>query len=252
MDVEEAIDELTMSSFVETTTNPKDEERFLSVPLVTAIFGQRKLAASPMKLTVESDVALLKTFGAVQKSDIQHGLSPRVGRVFRYVAGAVSRGEQSLDDHLPVLQFLATNYPPAWLLLASLYEELGGVHGLARAQESLRSFLEVARTDQDRLRGWELLARLCRHTGDVVGEAQALVELARLPGVGFDRVSEALNRVNSLTQVLREKMYSEDLNAMLAQLARTAEARVSEASATDCSRMAWLFMNLHEKARAID
>ena len=67
MDVAEAVEELRKSSLVDTAKSP-DKSRFLSVPLVAAEFGKRKLAASPSKSAVESDLEMLRNFGPGQKT----------------------------------------------------------------------------------------------------------------------------------------------------------------------------------------
>ena len=95
----------------------EDNEIFLNVPLVAALFGKRKLAANPMKSAVEVDTQILHAFGAAQQSDIRHGIAPRVEKLFRYVANRISQGKEKLDDHLPMLEFIARKHPPAWLLL---------------------------------------------------------------------------------------------------------------------------------------
>ena len=114
----------------------------------------------------------------------------------------------------------------------------------------MRSFLEIAQDDRQRRRGWEYMARLARRQGDVIDEVHALVELATLPETDFEDISEAINRVNSLMQDLRNNMDREDLQALLGHLGQTAEKRIGEGDATDCSRLAWLFLNLRDRAKA--
>ena len=54
MDVEDAIDELIRSSFIETIATQEQGESVLSVPLAAAVFGQKKLRASPLTASLPS------------------------------------------------------------------------------------------------------------------------------------------------------------------------------------------------------
>jgi hypothetical protein len=119
-----AVTELQQSSFVELIPGQENGEEFLSVPLTAAVFGRSKLAVSPMKGAIEADTQLLQAFGAAQQSDIRHGLAPRVDRLFRSLAARISSGAATLSEHLPMLEFLARRYPPAWLLLAALHDAI--------------------------------------------------------------------------------------------------------------------------------
>jgi NB-ARC domain len=110
MRVEEAIEELRKSSLIDTATSP-DRARFLSVPLVAAEFGKRKLAASPSKSAVEADLELLHHFGPGQKSDLAHGIAPKVARLFRQINAVIKLKPEELEKHLPILEFVAQNYP---------------------------------------------------------------------------------------------------------------------------------------------
>ena len=70
MDVENAVEELGRSSFVELTSSEEDKEQFVTVPLAAAVFGKKKLSTYSMKSAVEADLQLLHAFGAAQQSDI--------------------------------------------------------------------------------------------------------------------------------------------------------------------------------------
>src|SRR5262249_14870069 len=62
IDVEEAVDELRRASFLDDIESPSDQQRFLSVPLVTTEFGRRKLKVTPMKAAIETDTEMLQQF----------------------------------------------------------------------------------------------------------------------------------------------------------------------------------------------
>src|SRR5262249_41664116 len=154
-----------------------DADVFLSVPVSAAFFGKRKLAVSPYRAAVEADIQLLRAFGAGRKIELHQGVGPRVESMFRTVATQVSIGEARLDDHLPMLQYVAGHHAPAWLLLADLYEGLDASHGMERAAEAVRRYLEERMGEEVEPAAWQRLANLSRRQGDRSGEIYALIEM---------------------------------------------------------------------------
>ncbi len=254
MDIAKATEELSRSAFVETSISIQDNERFITVPLVAAVFGKRKLATSPMKSAIESDLQLLHVFGATQQSDIQKGVTPRIERLFQHIAAKISQGTWSLDDHIAMLEFIARKFPPAWLLLQQLYVELDTDPYMEKAKEAVRRYIEAyPETDTNLLSAWEVLEALCRQTNDASGEIQSLVEISQLPGIPFQEVSNAINRVNALFVANQFAIDSYEKEIISQRLAEVMESRIKEGDATDCSRLAWLYIRLQlkEKAREI-
>src|SRR6202451_1246155 len=249
MRVEEAIEELRKSSLIDTATSP-DKSRFISVPLVAAEFGKRKLATSPSKSAVEADLEILHYFGPGQKSDLAHGIAPKVARFFRQVTAITKQKPKRLEEHLPILEFVAQEYPPAWLDIAVLHERSVEVDRLERAKEAVRRYLEASPEDADSQRyGWERLSGLCQDSGDWSGELHARVELCQLPGADFEIISDSANRLNKLL-VRPQFLDTEEKGVLAEKLARIMEARLSEADATDHSRLAWLYMHIGNETKA--
>ena len=124
MDVENAVEELGRSSFIEIIKSTEDDELFVTVPLAASIFGKKKLSTYAMKSAVEADVQLLHAFGAAQQSDINKGVAPRIDKLYKFIAERISSSQTTIDDSLPVLEFVARKFPRAWLLLAKLYQEI--------------------------------------------------------------------------------------------------------------------------------
>ena len=94
------------------------------------------------------------------------------------------------------------------------------------------------------------MGAVCFRTNDRLGEVHAFIERAQIDSVPFFDVSGTANRLNSL---LRENVLSvdKDERRILAErLLGVLEARKSEADADDFSRMAWLALNIGQKARA--
>jgi hypothetical protein len=251
MDVSGAIDQLSRSSFIEITASERDNESFITVPLVAAIFGKRKLAASPMKTAVEADTQILHAFGAAQSGDTRLGVAPRIAKLFRHVAERVGQHREELDEYLPMLEFIARKYPPAWLLLASLHEELGTTEPSAEnVKRAIRRFLESSPNDADKQKAWNRLAEVCRQTSDWSGEAHALVEMCELSDVPFSTISLTANRLNSLFYFQHLVLDTDEKQIVVQRLVTAMELRISEADATDCSRLAWLCKGLHDDDRA--
>jgi hypothetical protein len=248
MDVTNAVEELSRSSFIEILTSSEDGELFLTVPLVAAEFGKRKIATSPMRSAIEADLQLLHAFGATQQSDIKRGIPPRIDRLFQYIAERITQGKETLEDYLPILEFIARRYSPAWLLLARLFHESDE---LEKAKETLRRYIESGTGDNiQKERVWENLASICQETSDVVGEIHALVEMCQLPGISFLIISNAVNRVNSLFSHQYFVLDSEEKRIVSRRLAQAMENRITEGDGDDCSRLAWLFIRLQDKVKA--
>jgi hypothetical protein len=250
IDADSAVTELVQSSFVELTPGQDEGEEFLAVPLTAAIFGRSKLAVSPMKGAIEADTQLLQAFGAAQQVDIRHGLAPRIDRLFRTLSGRITSKQATLDEHLPMLEFIARRYPPAWLLLASLHGETDSGEGVERAKDALRRFLETSATLKDLRTGWTRLITLCRRTEDWPGEMHALVELAGILGADYSDISDAANRVTTLLHQQRLVIDTDEKQIIARKMIGLMEARMREADATDYSRLAWLYLQMKDEAAA--
>jgi hypothetical protein len=249
LDVEAATEELSRSSFVELRTSPLDGNIFVTVPLVAAIFGRRKLAASELKSIIGTDTDLLRSFGAAQPSDIRRGLQPRIERLFRNVANRLSSIGEPLESYLPMLEFVAGKYPPAWLLLADLLEESGGEAGIDRSKAAVRRYLETAEGQTEQRAAWERLGGLCRQTGDWLGEAHAVVEAVLGPRAPFRAMSNAVNRLNNIFK-LHGVLDTYEKETLVRRLIEAMEGRLDEADATDYSRLAWLSLQLGDEMAA--
>lgn len=78
----------------------------------------------------------------------------------------------------------------------------------------------------------------------------AAVQIAELPDSTLHVIS---NTVNTFNSVKREfDIQPEQLKAFARRLAAAMEARITEANATDCSRLAWLHMLTGSQARAYE
>jgi hypothetical protein len=250
MDVENAIEELIQTSFVEEVSASDGNERILSVPLAASEFGRRKLRASPIVTAVKANTALLLNFGVAQKADATAGIAWRIDRFFRSVAEKVANDPSSMESHLPMMEFLAQRYPRGWMLLARIHEESSLNEGAEKAKAYWRRYLEdVGKFEEARL-AWSQVARLCRSSNDWDGEIHALVELCSLDGSTIREISEGLNRWNSVFKQQVLYMAGDERQILGRSLLELFEQNRTEANATDFSRAAWVCLALHESDRA--
>lgn len=252
MDILSATDELQRSSFIELSTSPKDEEQFISVPLVASIFGKKKLITSSYKSAIEADLNLLYAFGASQHSEIKQGINPRIERLFKSIADKIQNSDTVLNDFLPMVEYIASKYAPAWLLLAKLFDEKED--DIDSAKNAIRRYLENTPAKSEfQGEAWKQLARFSRFTSDALGEIHALLEMCKLPDVPFTDVSNTVNRINMILKDFGNTINDDEKRIVTQSLADLMESRLTEADATDCSRLAWLYMRLNDvqKARKI-
>jgi hypothetical protein len=135
------------------------------------------------------------------------------------------------------------------MLLSQLYEESNLEDGLERAKEAITRYLETGPKIDEQQLAWQKLAHLCVRTKDWTREIQAQVELCTLPGTPFDTISNAANRLNGLL-FSQHFLAMEDKIPMLRRLTQVMDPRIDEGNATDCSRLAWLYLHLQNEQRA--
>jgi NB-ARC domain len=245
IDVEQTIEELRRSSFVEVSES-EDGEVFVSVPLVASVFGMRKLLVSPMKTSVEANTEVLLLFGAAQKADIRKGIGPRIQRLFSTISNVVAKDPTKLSDYLPMLEFISQRYYPAWLLLASLHEETDFLDAFQKSKECVRRYLERENDVELKRLAWERLASICRQTNDPVEELHALVEMCSLPDPPFLLLSNTINRWNGVFKQQHLNLAGDERQILGSRLLDLAKKDLDQASPTDCSRIAWLALALHD------
>jgi NB-ARC domain len=250
MDVEDAIDELILTSFVEEVVASEDNESILSVPLAASVFGRRKLRASPMITAVQANAALLLNFGAGQKANATAGIAWRIERFFRSVAEKAANTPSAIEAHLPMMEFLAQRYARGWMLLARLYEESSLENGPEKAKGYWRRYLEDVGKSEEARFAWSQLARLCRSREDWIGEIHAIVELCSLDGTTIREISFGLNRWNVVFRQQALYIAGDERQILGRRLLELFEQNAGEANATDFSRAAWVSLALHETERA--
>ncbi len=246
VEVEEAVEELSSSSLVEVTESKKDGERFVTVPLAASLFGTRKLEVSPLRNKVEADSQLLRAFGAGKQTDIQRGIEPRIKRLFAYTANR----PQELQSRLPMLEFVARRYPPAWRLLVSLHEESGAPDRWENAKMAVRQYLEFATSNDDREWAWDKLANLCQKTGDYSEEIDALVQRCQLRNASLRSMSYAAGRLLTVNSEQYEVWDKEEKEVVVHNLIGLMQSHMKEMHSSDLARLVYLYLIVDEKEQA--
>jgi hypothetical protein len=249
-DPEAGIDQLVRMSLIE-RSSAGDLSDFLEVPLAAALFGRRKLEVSPSRAIIESDIRFLQDIGATTVSGLKEGLRPRMDAFFKRAARKIGVGSASIDDLRPVLEFLANGYPPAWLLLSDLEQEIAGKAGVERAAECVRRYLETQPAATDAVSAWQRLVFLYRALGDVIGGCSAFLKASDLNEPPLNEISAMANWLNNSPEA-KDGVDFVDRKALFKPFVRLMEARLSEASATDLSRLAWLHLHSGDPRRALE
>lgn len=243
MDVDEALLELQKSSLVEEVLDSESATTFLSVPLAAALFGKRKLVTSVLKIAIEADLQLVMGFGPTTAAEVSLGLGPRLDRLTRAIASRLGQGDDSQE--VAIIEYIASDYPPAWLHLASLQQEQADTAG---ARASVSRYLESAPTDES---AWRRLIALSRQAADPIGEMHGRLQLAELGLPDYRELSGSASRLNGMLSRKEIELDADERRLMVRKLRHLMESRVSEADATDLSRLAWLCMHDQDTQAAV-
>ncbi len=144
----------------------------------------------------------------------------------------------------------------AYPRLAELVMEVDdSKQSIERAKEYMRSFLQTAEIP-DRLDAWRKLAKLCQLSEDPMGEVHALCEAALFSASDQEMLSLLANELNNRIRDLKQKSvkdaWHEGVRELLVKVIEVMEKRIKDLSATDCSRLAWLLLNIGNSERALD
>ena len=235
VDVDGALLELDRSSLIEEILDAESQAVFLSVPLAAAVFGKRKLVTSSSKIAIETDLQLVRGFGPATATEATLGLEPRLSRLTAAISSRIGLGD--LTQELAVLEYIATDYPPAWLHLAALQQELGEQE-VARA--SVSRYLESVPSDE---KAWRLMIGLYKRASDPLGEMHARLQLAALTRPEYRELSDTASRLNGMLSRKEIELDADERRLMVRKVRDLLESRVAEADATDLSRLAWICMH---------
>ena len=258
-DVAGALDELERYSLAERLESGGEDDgegRFVGVPLVASLYGRQKLNASPFKAAIDEDRKLLMEFGAGGRSYATRGVLPRIENLLRAVARRASERPESLEESLPILEYLARRVPKAYVMLADLVKEVDdSPEAMGRAIGYLTSYVEVA-TVPRRLEVWLKLAELHEAREEWISAMNALSEAALSSMTTKEDVSRYANRLNNLLRDLRRRnvdaAWSGAITELIQKVIDAMERRLGTLDATGCSRLAWLYLNNGNPNRAYE
>ncbi len=249
VNVDDALETLQKSSFVDVEVSEADGQEFLQVPLVATLFGRKKLLASPYRAAVEVDTKLLHEFGATQAASIKRGIELHVRRFTAYVAREIEKRPEDRGEYIGMLELLARRHAVTWLDIAKLWSEMDDGGELDHAKAAVRQYLEQS-GDAAGPEPWRMLADYCRSSGDIIGEIHALVELCKKADVEFHVISAWASRFNGVVAAARDVLEKDEKMMLADEIASVMEGRIDEGNATDRSRVAWLCLQLGDVERA--
>jgi tetratricopeptide (TPR) repeat protein len=250
IDVGAAVEELHKSSFIEIQYSEKDDQPIISVPLVTAIFGKKKLSVSPSINAIEADAEFLRIImgGVMQKDATRNGIDYQINKIFKNIAEKYSNNYEELRSYLPMLEFIARKYFKAWVYLSQIYEESGRGERMKEAKEAVLQYLEnMPKVDaEEQYQAWKTYEELCNKTKDWDGVLHSQAKIAEIDGMEYFLVSQAASAINAVMNLHKSEIIMDEFEKeiMIKKVIDALEKRISEATAMDYSRLAWLYINI--------
>jgi hypothetical protein len=227
---------------------PHDLEEFVTVPLVASLFGQKKLATSPLRTAIELDIRFLQELGPTTATSVSQGVLPRLRKLVRSMAAKVSDGRLPFSEARSLMEFIAAKVPDAWLLLADMSAD-APEGGAELEREFLRRYLEADPDGSEAQGTWERLGGLYRAADDILAAADAFFRAFRTGNVPYYAISNIANWLNNQRDAILAYEIT-DRRTVLSPLIGLMEGRISEASATDLSRLAWLHLHAGDNERS--
>jgi len=247
-EVECAIDILLQYSLVERKRSV-DGMDFIELPLVSLMFGRRKLNVSPFLAAIKADAELLQMLGTVNRGEVYFSLAKRIEYFLGSIARRIEKGD-TFDRYAPIIEMIGLHFPPAWLSLARLNMEEETKEGYEKAKMELCRYLEQDSTSITAAEAWLNLANCCFKLGDYLGEIHARVQRAKVASTPFADLASTAHSFNGYLrrQVLEAGV--DEKEVLGRDLLSALEKRMDEARADDLGNMAWLALRLNEGVKA--
>ena len=243
-DPEGAIDELLRMSLCE-KQEAADGIDFLEVPTIAALFGRKKLRVNPDMNLIEHAVDFIRESGPAKSTDMKNAGFPRIEALFAGTARRIRAKEMGLNQGREILAFLCARTPHAWLTFADVESEFDVHREVTCVSRYVEAFPDT-RLAKD---GWLRLCGLYRRLHDPLASCNAYLRAAEHEAPTLESVSSMANYMNGHIGHMRQ-MDRNQRGALLRPLAKLFEPHIEEASATDLSRVAWLYLNCGEEKAA--
>lgn len=247
-EVEKGIESLLLYSMAEVQLS-SDKQEFMSLPMVTSVFGKKKLNIHPSKPSIQSDVEILQMLGPARRDDMKLSLANKLGRFIGEIARRIEEGAE-YGEFEPVLEAICRSYNYGWFLIGRWHVEQRTLDGYSLAKDELRRFLENAPPAEEAVEAWRLLAIACFKTEDTLGEVHAFVERAHTCEISFNDLSNTANKVNQLK--INSDIDRDHKRDLASRILNLLDTRRSEAEADDLARMAWLALTIGQESKAIE
>ena len=247
VDPEGAVDELLRMSLIERHV-AQDGSDFLGVPITAALFGKRKFEVSQDRELIRDDIQFLRDLGPTSTSDLKRGSFPRVRSIFKRAAMQIAGGITTINEMRPMLEFVAHNDPRAWLLFADLERDLS--RDKIAEVGNVQRFLEQRPHGSEAHRAWTRLVGIYRSMDNIAGACSAFLSAAEIEQPDISEISNMAHYVNSRREVISEKDPAH-VSALFKPLAQLMERQRESASATDLSRLAWLYLHAGDSEAAL-
>ena len=128
--------------------------------------------------------------------------------------------------------------------------EAKGDDGLDGARNAVERYLESTRPNASQLTAWEKKIVLLRKSGDLRGVVHCLMQICELPAVGLRAISDAANTLNSVIGSQELDLEWHEKAAVVNRVIKAMKEYAIEGDATDCSRLAWLYIRLGDNDSA--
>jgi len=243
-EVERSIDLLLQYSLAEKSTSVEGQES-LGLPLVSSVFGKRKLNVSSIQVAIKADVELLQMLGPATRGDVNTSLMRRIETFLGNVSRKLDKGE-TFDRYEPIIEMICRNFNRGWLAVARWYMEDDSPASQEKAKGVLRRFLEEDSSSEEAAEAWRNLAACCFKTNDTMGEIHAFIERSKISSVPFTDLANTANRLNYLLRTHALVVGVDEKRILAEELLQALKQRRSEATADDYGRMTWLAIHVHD------
>jgi len=244
--VDEALEELTDFSMVETRKIGSDGEEYFVVPIAASEFGISKMKASPLQPAVDDNVELLSMFGPLPSELSSTTLKGNIRRFFANVERAVTAtpNPASITHFIEVLEYASTRYPEFRLTWAQMLARIRRVNWAVEAIRQVERYLETAE-GPDRIDGLRELVELGVIAPDVNRELYGLVQLAQYEQTPFSDVRDTATRIMRVLRQQPQKFNKYERNSILRAFLPVLERRIVDAgTAGEFARVGWLYLLL--------